>query len=160
MHNLTAAVALVQLREYEPRMAEIDRAMNYFWDLLDGVPGIRAHRPPVGSGSTMGGWYVPHGVYYPPELSYLPQDRYAEAVRAEGFDTWTLNCIKNPLHLHAFFHDADVYRDGRPRMIAHTDTDWRMTSGSLPNAEGIGALTVPGFRRFDQQIIEQYAEYS
>ena len=24
--------------------------MNYFWDLLEGLPGIRAHRPPKGSG--------------------------------------------------------------------------------------------------------------
>jgi hypothetical protein len=27
-------------------MAEIDRAMNYFGDLLEDAPGIRVHRPP------------------------------------------------------------------------------------------------------------------
>ena len=45
--------------------------MNYFWDLLEGVPGLRAHRPPAGSGSTMGGWYAAHGLYVPEELGGL-----------------------------------------------------------------------------------------
>jgi perosamine synthetase len=48
----------VQLKHYNRRMAEIDSAMNRFWDLLEGTPGVRAHRPPAGSGSTMGGWCV------------------------------------------------------------------------------------------------------
>ena len=48
----------VQLKHYDRRMAEIDRAMNRFWDLLEDTPGVRAHRPPAGSGSTMGGWCV------------------------------------------------------------------------------------------------------
>ena len=39
--------------------------MNYFWDLLEGVPGLRAHRPPADSDSTMGGWYAAKGLYAP-----------------------------------------------------------------------------------------------
>lgn len=63
MHQISSAVGRVQLRQYKARMEEIQKAMNYFWDLLEGVPGIRAHRPPKDSGSTMGGWYAAHGLY-------------------------------------------------------------------------------------------------
>jgi hypothetical protein len=139
-------------------MAEIDRAMNYFWDLLEGVPGIRAHRPPKGSGSTMGGWYNPHGIYHAEELSGLSAARYIEAVRAEGYQSWTRKCIKDPLHPHPLFHEADVYRDGKPTMLAHASRDWRLKWGSLPNAETVRAFTVPEFRRFDREAIEMYAE--
>src|SRR5438094_915360 len=53
MHQLSSAVGRVQLRHYRARMEEIQQAMNEFWDRLEGVPGLRAHRPPKGSGSTM-----------------------------------------------------------------------------------------------------------
>ncbi len=63
MHQMSSAVGRVQLKHYDERMAEIDRAMNYFWDRLEGVPGLRAHRPAKGSNCTMGGWYACHGIY-------------------------------------------------------------------------------------------------
>ena len=49
MHQLSSAVGRVQLRHYRERMEEIDRSMNSFWDLLEGAPGLRPHRPPKGS---------------------------------------------------------------------------------------------------------------
>ncbi len=157
MHNLSGAIGRVQLRSYDRRIAEIDQAMNYFWDLLEGTPGIRAHRPPAGSGSNMGGWYNPHAIYHSEELSGLSAARYVEAVRAEGYPSWTRKCIKDPLHAHPLFHDADVYHDGIPTMLAHAERDWRMAWGSLPNAEQVRAFTVPEFRRFDPGAIELYA---
>ena len=84
IHQVSSAVGRVQLKYYDARTAEIRKAMNYFWDLLEGVPGLRAHRPPEGSESTMGGWYAPHGLYLPEELEQLSVSRFAEAVRAEG----------------------------------------------------------------------------
>jgi perosamine synthetase len=71
MHQMSAAVGRVQLKHYNERMEEIQRSMNYFWDLLEGVPGIKAHRPDKNSGSTMGGWYNPKGLYYAEELGGL-----------------------------------------------------------------------------------------
>src|SRR5439155_17906290 len=87
MHQLSSAVGRVQLRHYRARMDEIQRAMNYFWDLLEGVPGLRAHRPAEGSSSTMGGWYAAHGIYVPEELGNWSIHRFCEAVRAEGVST-------------------------------------------------------------------------
>jgi len=42
MHQISSAVGRVQLRYYRERMEEIQKAMNYFWDLLEGVPGLWA----------------------------------------------------------------------------------------------------------------------
>lgn len=157
MHQLSSAVGRVQLRHYQERMEEIQRSMNYFWDLLEGTPGLRAHRPAGDSGHTMGGWYAPHGLYRPEELGGLPVARFAEAVRAEGS-----TCVRGcnfALHLHPVLNDADIYREGRPTRIAHTDRDVRQPKGSLPVTEGIQELTysIPWFKHYRPAVIEQHA---
>lgn len=156
MHNISAAVGRTQLAVYPERMEEIDRAMTYFWDLMEEVPGVIAHRPPRDEGSTMGGWYCPHGIYDSASMGGLSAARYVEAVRAEGFHAWTRQCIKDPLHPHPLFHDIDVYREGAPTAIAHADRDLRSPIGSLPVAESVRAFTVPPFKTFDPAMIEQY----
>jgi dTDP-4-amino-4,6-dideoxygalactose transaminase len=157
MHQMTAAVGRVQLRHYPERMAEIQRAMNHFWDLLEGVPGLRAHRPAPDSGSTMGGWYSAHGLYRPEELGGLSVTRFAAAVRAEGAP-----CspgVNAPLHLHPLFNTADVYGHGQPTRIANASRDVRQPAGSLPVSEGIGRRTyrVPWFKAYRPEIIAEYA---
>ncbi|MFA6104950.1 MAG: hypothetical protein WCV67_21465 [Victivallaceae bacterium] len=51
------------MKKYPAEMAEIDKAMNYFWNLLEGVPVLDSHRPVKDSGSTKGDWYACHGIY-------------------------------------------------------------------------------------------------
>lgn len=157
MHNVSAAIGRVQLRHYDERMAEIDRAMNEFWDLLDGLPGLHAHRPAPGSGSTMGGWYTPHAIYRGEELSGLSAARFVQAIRAEGFHSWSRLCIREPLHLHPLVNYADVYGHGRPTRLANVKRDVRQGTGSLPVTESIRAFTIPPFRRYDRTAIEEYA---
>ena len=70
-NQLCCALARGQLKHYDARCAEIRKAMNYFWDLLEGLPGIRAIRVDESTGSNMAGWYSPHGRYYPEELGGL-----------------------------------------------------------------------------------------
>jgi len=158
MHQLSSAVGRVQLKYYRERMAQIQRAMNYFWDLLEGVPGIRAHRPARDSGSTMGGWYAAHGVYVPEELDNLPVARFCEGVRAEGVPA--CNPGANPLmHLHPVLNEADVYGHGRPTRIACADRDLRQPKGSLPITEGLPerCFWIPWFKRFRREVIEEHA---
>ncbi|MGH2355294.1 MAG: DegT/DnrJ/EryC1/StrS family aminotransferase [Chloroflexota bacterium] len=157
MHQLSAAVGRVQLRYYDQRMAEIQQAMNYFWDLLEGVPGIRAHRPPKESGSTMGGWYAARGRYVPGEVGGLSITRFAQAVTAEGFPCRPGTNI--PLHLHPLFNTADVYGHGKPTRIAHAARDVRQPAGSLPVSERVPRHTfgIPWFKRYRPDLIEQYA---
>lgn len=157
MHQLSSAVGRVQLKSYDARMAEIQKAMNLFWDLLDGVPGVKAHRPPKDSGSTMGGWYAPHGLYRPEELGGLSATRFCEAVQAEGVGSYP--GLNKPLHLHPLFNDIDVYGHGKPTRIAHSDRDLRQPKGSLPVSEGIAGrvYNIPWFKRFNERVIQEHA---
>lgn len=157
MHQMSSAVGRVQLKYYDQRAAEIRKAMNYFWDLLEGVPGLRPHRTPKDGDSNMGGWYAPHGHYVPEELGGLSVTRFCEAVRAEGFESYP--GVNSPLHLHPTFNDLDIYGHDRPTRIAFSDRDVRQGRGSLPVTEAAGARTfsIPWFKHYRPQIIEEYA---
>ena len=157
MHQLSSAVGRVQLKYYKERMEEIQAAMNYFWDLLEDVPGVKAHRPPLGSNSTMGGWYAAHGIYVPEELDCLDIGKFCAAVRAEGAGASPgANLL---LHLHPVFNEADVYGHGKPTRIANSDRDVRQPRGSLPVTESIPARTysIAWFKHYRPRVIEEYA---
>jgi dTDP-4-amino-4,6-dideoxygalactose transaminase len=158
MHQLTSAMARVQLANYASQMAEIDRAMNYFWDLLKGAPGLGDHRPRQ-ENTTKGGWYAAHGLYHRSELEGLSITRFCQAVSAEGASC-SPGCNK-ALHMHPVFNTLDVYGQGQPTRIANLPdgVDIRQPPGSLPVAEGIqqGTYYVPWFKHYRPQIIEEYA---
>jgi dTDP-4-amino-4,6-dideoxygalactose transaminase len=158
MHQLTSAMARVQLANYAEEMLEIDRAMNYFWDLLEGVPGLGDHRP-KGEGVTKGGWYSPHGLYRAEELGGLSITRFCQTVSAEG-TTCSPGCNK-ALHLHPVFNTLDIYNQGKPTRIANLPegVDIRQPLGSLPVTEGIQSKVfhIPWFKHYRAQIIEEHA---
>ncbi|HEY3418795.1 MAG TPA: DegT/DnrJ/EryC1/StrS family aminotransferase [Armatimonadota bacterium] len=158
MNQTCAAMGRVQLKYYPARMAEIQRSMHRFWDLLDGVPGIRAHRPPKDSGSTMGGWYAARGLYRAEELGGLPLAKFCEAVTAEGVP----NCYPGanaPLHVHPVFHTADIFNMGQPTMISFGQRDVRQGPGALPVSEAIAdiAFAIPWFKHDRPDEIAAYA---
>jgi dTDP-4-amino-4,6-dideoxygalactose transaminase len=142
MHQLSSAVGRVQLKSYDARAAEIRRAMNHFWDLLEGVPGVRAHRvDEAATGSNMAGWYAARGHYVPEELGGLSISRFAEAVRAEGAPCYPGS--NPPLHRH-------------PLMI---DRGAGAAEGSLPVSERTGHRTyqIPWFKKYYPEQIAEYA---
>lgn len=158
LNQIASAMGRVQLKHYDSRIAEIQQAMRRFWSLLQDVPGLRPHMADWATGNTMGGWYVPVGLYRPAELGGLPIARFCEAIRAEGIP----GChpgVNNPLHVHRVFHDADVFRMGRPTMIAFGQRDVRQGPGSLPVAEALptSVLRMPWFKRDLPEWIETYA---
>ena len=157
MHQLSAAVGRVQLEHFAPRMEEIQRSMNHFWDLLEDVAGLKAHRPPVDSGSSMGGWYMPVGLLLPEEIGGIDPHRFCAAVQAEGAP-----CklgMNELLHLHPVFNEADIYGHGKPTRIAHSERDLRQPVGSLPVSERMveRVYSIPWFKHFRPQIIEEHA---
>jgi dTDP-4-amino-4,6-dideoxygalactose transaminase len=160
MHQMSSVIGLEQLKKYPAEIAEIDKAMNYFWDILEDVPGLRSHRPPKGGGTTKGGWYAAHGIYKSEELGGLSVKRFSEAVVAEGAQC-SPGCNR-ALHTHPLFHSVDVYGHGRPTNLANlpSDADIRQGSGSLPVAEGIQGKVfgIPYFKKFMPEIIKEYAE--
>jgi len=157
MNQLSAAVGRVQLKYYDERCLEISKAMNYFWDLLDGLPGIKAHRPPKESGSTIGGWYNSMGLYYPEELDGLSITAYAKALHDEGIEVSP--GFNRPLHLHPLLQTCDVYGHGKPTVIAFSDQE-SMSIPSLPISETIHerCIRVPNFKKYKPEIIEEYAK--
>ncbi len=157
MNQTCSAMGRVQLKHYDRRMQEIQDAMNRFWDLLDGVPGLKAHRPPAKSKSTMGGWYASRGLYRAAELGGLSCEIFCEAVRAEG-----VPCgpgANMPLHTHAVYHDADIFNHGKPTMIAFGQRDVRQGPGTLPVVESIRdiAYSIPWFKHDRPAIIKKFA---
>ena len=157
MNQLSSAVGRVQLKHYQERMEEIQRAMNYFWDLLEGAPGIRAHRPPPDSDSTMGGWYSPHGLYVPEELGGLSVADFCAAVSAEGARTSPgANFL---LHQHPVLNEADVYGHGTPTRIAHADRDVRQDAATLPKSDSLPerVYSIPWFKHYRPEIIREHA---
>ncbi len=159
MHQLSSAVGRTQLKYYDERVQEIQRAMNYFWDLLAGVPGLKAHRPPADSGSTMGGWYAAKGLYVPEELGGLPVERFCAAVTAETGAYKIMPGANELMHLHPVLNEADIYGHGQPTRIAHANRDLRQGPGSLPVTERMTGriYSIPWFKHYDATIIEQYA---
>jgi len=157
--QLSSAFGLVQLELYPKQMAEIDKAMNYFCDLLEDTAGIRPIRPPRDTDTTKGGWYYPHFKYIAEELGGLSLSRFSQAVRAEG-SICNPGCNK-PLHLHPLFTSEDVYGHGRPTRIAFLDESAKIEQyvGKLPIAEGITrrVFEVPWFKHYEPEIIEQHA---
>jgi perosamine synthetase len=157
MHQVSSAVGRVQLRYYDARCEEIRRAMNYFWDLLEGVPGIRAHRPAPDSGSNMAGWYCAHGLYRPEELGGLSLRRFCQAVAAEGVPCGPGG--NKPMHDHPLLNECDVYGHGKPTRLLHTSRDVRTRRGDLPVTERINRLifSIPWFKHYRPEAIEEYA---
>jgi dTDP-4-amino-4,6-dideoxygalactose transaminase len=158
MHQVSAAVGRVQLKYYDERMLEIRRAMNYFWDLLADVPGLRAHRADEGEGSNMAGWYAAHGLYVPEELGGLSVTQFCKAVSAEGAEI-TPGCNES-LPSHPLFQTADVYGDGKPTRVAHAHRDVRELDRDLPVGTALGGRTysVPWFKHYRPDLIRQYAQ--
>ena len=156
MNQTCSAMGRVQLRNYPERCAEIQKAMNYLWDNLSDLPGIKAHRPASDSGSTMGGWYLPKGIFCSEELDGLSCKVFCAALTAEG-----LPCrpgANTALHRHRWFHDFDVYGHGKPSVTAFAERDVRQDDSTLPNAAHCEefCFTVPWFKKYIPEEIDQY----
>lgn len=159
MHQLSSAFGLVQLQLYPQQMAEIDKAMNYFCDLLERTPGLRPMRPEKSSNTTKGGWYYPHFKYVREDLGGLSLQRFAQVIRAEG-SICNPGCNR-PLHLHPLFTKMDVYGHGKPTRIAHLRESARIDQypESLPVSENIGhrVFEVPWFKHHRPEVIQEHA---
>ncbi|MBQ7045128.1 MAG: aminotransferase class I/II-fold pyridoxal phosphate-dependent enzyme [Clostridia bacterium] len=143
-NQLCSAIARVQLKYYDERCAEINKAMNYFWDLLEGQPGIRPIRTNEAEGSTMAGWYATQGLYVSEELHGLSVERFCEAVREE-IDGHCVAGGNFCLHKHNFF-----------REYAETPSD--VNDEVLNVSLSKECFSIPWFKHFDKATIEAYAE--
>ncbi|HDN97638.1 MAG: hypothetical protein DRP67_00680 [Candidatus Omnitrophota bacterium] len=157
MHQMSSAVGLVRLKTFKEEIEEIDKAMNYFCDLIEKLPGIKPHRPPKGSGCTKGGWYNPIALYSPEELGGLSITRFCEALNAEGVRVFP--GVNKALHLHPLFSEIDVYNDGKPTRIRYSPEDIRKKDTGLTVSESIQerVFNIPWFKKYKPDKIREYA---
>lgn len=152
MNQMASALGLEMLQTYPGQMAEIDRAMNYFLDQLDELPGLKGVRPPQGSGSTMGAWYCPVAFYDQDAYEGLSIGAFSRALLSEGI----VNCRPGtnfPLYLHPLFYSIDVYGEGRPTSRVAQQT-------GFPICDSIHrqVLKVPWFKKYQPAIIDRFVE--
>ncbi|MBR5379297.1 MAG: aminotransferase class V-fold PLP-dependent enzyme [Clostridia bacterium] len=157
-NQLCCTLALGQLHHFDERMAEVNKAMQYFCDGIEDIQGLHPIRPEKGSGSTMGAWYLPQGTYRPGELGGLSSGRFAEAVRAE---TNGLHCWEGGnfcLHTHEFFKSFDFYGIGKPSRIAFADRDVREMDAACAPSEKMYCVSLPPFKKYMPEHIDRYIE--
>ncbi len=156
-NQLCSALAIGQLKYFDERIAEIDRAMNYFYDRLGDMPGVYPIRPAKDSGSSMGAWYLPQAFYKADELDGLTSGRFCEALRAEtGYNSWDGGNF--PLHNHPFFKTFDFFNTGVPTRIEYADRDVREMDTQIKNADRIRCISMPRFVKFLPEVIDRYVE--
>ncbi len=156
-NQLCCAIGRDQLKHYDERCVKIREAMNYFWDQLDGLPGIKPLRVDESTGSNMGGWYQPHAAYYPEQLHGLSVKRFAEAVRAEIGG----HCHEGSnycLHTHNFFKEFDLTGVGVPSRIANNEYDVRQDDRMCDPSLEKYCFSAPRFNYLDKEVIDLYAK--
>lgn len=160
MHQVSAAIGLEQLKKHDAEIAEIDRAMKYFWKGLEGVEGLRWIYP-KDEGSDKAGWYASRFHYDAAAFCGVSNITFCDALNAETGGGWSFGC-NMPLHLSSVFFDVDVYGHGKPtsRAFLPDGVDPRAESGALPNADAVNGriLGEPWFKHCDPKRIDPYIE--
>jgi dTDP-4-amino-4,6-dideoxygalactose transaminase len=159
VNQVCSALGRGQLKYFDERCVEIRKAMNYFWDLLEGLPGIKGLRVDESTGSNMGGFYCPHGVYDPSALGGLSMHRFCEAVTAETnglFTSWEGG--NYCLHTHNYFKTFDAFHLGTPTRVTFADKAVPNDDERLRPSVEKHCFSVPWFKKFDKEWIERYAK--
>ena len=160
MHQTSAAIGLEQLKKHDAEIAEIDRAMKYFWKGISDIPGISMVYPKE-EGSDKAGWYASRFLYDAAAFGGISNVTFCEALNAETCGGFSFGC-NMPLHFSSVFFDLDIYGHGRPTASAFlpAGVDLRAETGALPNAERVNmrVLGEPWFKHDDHAKIDPYVE--
>ena len=160
MHQMSAAVGLVQLEKYDAEIQEIDRAMKYFWEKVADIPGLTMVYPRE-EGSNKSGWYASHFLYDAEAFSGVSNRTFCQAVTAEC-SAGISPGANFPLHKSSIFDAFDIYGHGKPtaRMYLPEGVDPRALSGDLPNAEAVQGRVINDFwfKHCDKAKIDRFAE--
>jgi len=162
MHQTSAAIGLAQLKKYDREIAEIDRAMKYYWQGLADVKGLEMIYP-AEPGSDKSGWYCSRCHYDSDAFGGVSNTTFAKALNAEvGHSAWSSGC-NFPLHLSSLFFETDVYGYGRPTAQFFRPADApspRDLTGTLSVAESINQrlLGDPWFKHLDKPMLDHYIE--
>jgi perosamine synthetase len=157
MHQMTSAMARVQLRNYDKNRAPGVKAMERFFSQVCTVPGVGCNYPLEDPDVTVGASYWQMLILADEIISRVPNGVIAQAIRAEGGRAGAGGYFCH--HLHPYWNECDVYGDGKPTRIAFSDRDVRQGVGDCPHAEKIinYLVQVPRMIRYDEPYIDQLA---
>ena len=160
MHQVSAAIGLEQLKKYDAEMAEIDKAMKYFWKGISDVKGLRMIYPEEES-SDKAGWYASRFGYDPEAFSGISNAAFATALNAEVDGQFFIGG-NYPLHRSEVFYSVDIFGHGKPTAAVNlpSHVSVRALTGELPVADKINGLILgePWFKHYDTAIIDRYIE--
>ncbi len=161
MHQVSAAIGLEQLKKYPAEMAEIDKAMKYFWKGVSDIKGI-AEIYPEWENSTKAGWYASHFCYDQEVFSGVSNVVFANAINAECCGRGCYAGCNFPLHRSSVFYDFDIYGHGKAtaRVNLPADVDVRALTGDLPVSAHINSKVIaePWFKHYEPEYIDRYVE--
>ena len=165
LNQCSAAIGIEQLKKYDSEIAEIDKAMKYFWKGISDVKGLGMIYPAY-KDSTKAGWYYSRVRYSPEAFEGVSSHLFARACNAEmgGRGGFSAGC-NFPLHLSSIFDDADIFGNGRPPSKCNLPqgVSPKELTGRLPVAESIGIVGnqifgEPWFKHCDCARIDRYVE--
>ena len=157
MHQMTSAMARVQLRHFDEYRAPGVRAMERFFSQVCAVPGVDCTYPLNDPNVTVGASYFQMLILSEEIADRVPVAVIARAIQAEGGFAGAGGFFCH--HLHPFWNQCDVYGDGKPTRIAFSDRDVRQGPGDCPVAESIvkRLVRVPRMIKYDEQYLDQLA---
>lgn len=149
MHQTASAIGIEQLKKHDAEIAEIDKAMKYFWKGIEDIAGLKWIYP-TEEGSDKAGWYASRFHYDKEAFGGISNVTFCDALNAETGGQFSFGC-NMPLHYSSVFFDVETYGHGK-----HD----RALSGELPVAEAINGklLGEPWFKRCDTAKIDMYIE--
>ena len=160
MHQISSAMGLEQLKKYDAEIAEIDKAMKYFWKGIRDVKGLRMIYPDD-PGSDKSGWYASRFGYDPEVFGGVSNTVFAKALAAEVQGQFCAQC-NFPLHHSEVFYTVDIFGHGRPTAALNLPkgVDPKALTGKLPVADTINSrlLGEPWFKHFEPELIDRYVE--
>ncbi|MBP7561187.1 MAG: DegT/DnrJ/EryC1/StrS family aminotransferase [Armatimonadetes bacterium] len=132
MNELTAAVALAQLRKLDDRVAARVRIGDAIGRGLEGIPGVHAPVPAQGDRNTY--WF--YSLYVDDGVGGLSPVEFASALAAEGIPA-SHGYVGRPMHLlYSPVLERRAYGPtGCPWTCPHAGRDIQYTPGDCPNAE-------------------------
>ncbi len=154
VNQLCSALGRGQLKHFDERTAKIREAMNYFYDELEKLPGLKPVR--ANDGDTMtGAFYSPLIAYFPNELGGLSSKRFAEAVLAEFNGTYKCRAGgNNCLHTHEYFRSFEPLNNGKKGVVKKV----REIPEELRVSEDKQCVSAPWFKHFDKEWIDLYVK--
>lgn len=159
VNQVCSVLAIGQLKYFDERSLEIRKAMNYFFDLIEDLPGITPRRIDESTGSHMGAYYVASVIYNPSAYEGLSSKRFSAAVTAEfngAFSSWEGG--NYCLHTHQYFKTFDFLHLGKPSRIVFMDEDVRENDKDCDKSLEKCCFSVPWFKKYDKEWIEKYAQ--